>query len=57
MILICCIAICIDHHGIQGYQWKQLQVIDFVCTIYFYVELIICIWGKGFRGYLRKIVN
>ena len=51
------IALCMDYHGIAYNDWKTLQIIDFICMIYFFIELTINVWGKGFKLYLKKHIN
>lgn len=34
-----------------------MQVIDLICTIYFFIELAIQLLGRGLKSYLKKIIN
>jgi len=57
MIVLCSLTIVIDYDGIRVNFAETLSIIDFICTIYFFIELSIQILGKGFAKYLKKSVN
>lgn len=41
MIILCSLTIVIDYDGIRKDLAEKLSIIDFICTIYFFIELSI----------------
>ncbi|CAK89639.1 unnamed protein product (macronuclear) [Paramecium tetraurelia] len=56
MILISTIVIISDHHSISDEIYENLLIVDFICIIYFIVELIITIWGIGMEQF-KEIID
>ena len=47
----------IDYDGIDESVLRDLQIVEFGCTLYFYFELSIFLFARGFRNYFKKSVN
>ncbi|CAD8074658.1 unnamed protein product [Paramecium sonneborni] len=57
VIILCTLSIVIDYDGIDDATLVKLQIIEFCCTLYFYFELLIFLFARGFRNYFKKQVN
>ena len=59
LVLFNTIILCLDHYGISEKSWRILQIMDYVCTIGFFIEVIIKIVlvrpRKYFAGNFEKL--
>ncbi|CAD8153287.1 unnamed protein product [Paramecium pentaurelia] len=56
-IILSGLAIIIDYKDISKKALEQLQIVDFFCIIYSFVEMAILITGRGLKGYFSKDIN
>ncbi|CAD8058415.1 unnamed protein product [Paramecium primaurelia] len=57
IIILCTLSIVIDYDGLDQTMLIKLQIIEFVCTLYFYFELLIFFFAKGIKNYFKKPIN
>lgn len=57
MIVFSSLVIAMDYDGISKASYEALLIMDFICILYFFFEMTIMLWGKGFQEYFNEVIN
>ncbi|CAD8076090.1 unnamed protein product [Paramecium sonneborni] len=56
-VFLSAFAIAYDYDGIPKIQYQRLQLIDFICILYTFFEIVIQFCGRGIQEFFSKRIN
>ncbi|CAD8064649.1 unnamed protein product [Paramecium sonneborni] len=56
-VFLSALVIAFDYDGIPKIQYARLQLIDFICILYTFFEIVVQFCGKGIQDYFSKKIN